>query len=60
MIVNVEPGIFTEVGHYIVLVGVNTDGRIRIHNPNAPEDNETSWDLDTIMHDARNYWAFSA
>lgn len=60
VIVNVGPGAFTKVGHYIVLVGVDDDGRIRIHNPNAPEDNETSWDLDTIMHDARNYWAFSA
>lgn len=60
IIVNVAPGTFTEVGHYLVLTGVDTDGRVRMHNPNAPEDNEVSWDLSVIMNDARNYWAYSA
>ena len=55
-----NPGTFTEVGHYLVLTGVDTDGRVRMHNPNAPEDNEVSWDLSVIMNDARNYWAYSA
>ena len=60
IIVNVGPGTFTTVGHYIVLTKADGNDRVFIHNPNAPEDNETSWDINLIMDEARNFWAFSA
>lgn len=60
VIVNVGPGTFTTVGHYIVLTENAGDGLVYIHNPNAPEDNANPWELSLIMDEARNYWAFSA
>lgn len=60
VIVNVGPGSFTSVGHFIVLTGVDESGKIWVHNPNAPEDNKVSWDFNIIARDARSFWSFSA
>lgn len=60
IIVNVGPGSFTSVGHFIVLTGVDESGKIWVHNPNAPEDNKVSWDFNIIARDARSFWSFSA
>ncbi len=56
----VEPGDFTTVGHFIVLVDEEADGTISIRDPNSAEHSRMTWDLDRILGQCRNIWAFSA
>lgn len=59
VIASMAPGTFTDVGHFIVLCGVEDDGSIEIRDPNSPERSHKTWSLDQIIPEARNFWAFS-
>lgn len=52
------PGVFTESGHFIVLVGVE-DGKIRVNDPNSKERSEKLWDFDDFKYQIKNMWAYS-
>lgn len=56
----VGPGDFTTEGHFIVLSGEFSDGTICVHDPNSVERSQRTWDLDRIIGQCRNIWAFSA
>ncbi len=58
VIASVKPGVFTQVGHYIVLVGYE-DGKFRVNDPNSPVRSAQLWDWDTFIGDVRNFWAIS-
>ena len=58
VIASVKPGVFTPVGHYIVLVGYE-DGKFRINDPNSHERSERLWEWDEFIGDVRNFWAIS-
>ena len=45
---------------YIVLVGLDDEGRLIVHDPNSAERTEQTWDLQTVLRQCRNIWAFSA
>lgn len=49
------PGIFTKVGHYIVLVGCE-DGKIRVNDPNSIIRSRQLWDFDEIQDQISNLW----
>lgn len=53
------PGDFTDNGHYIVLLRVNEDGSIAVNDPNSPKNSEKSWDLERLMGQMENLWAYS-
>ncbi len=53
------PGDFTDSGHYIVLTGVNEDGRITINDPNSIIKSEQTWDLEAIMPQMKNLWKYN-
>ncbi len=53
------PGDFTTEGHFIVLCSEEADGTIQIRDPNSQERSEQTWDLDGIMSQCLNIWAFS-
>ncbi len=58
IICSVGPGDFTTTGHFIVLAGVTEDGRVVVHDPNSPAHSAETWDVDQIIGQARNFWAF--
>lgn len=53
-----RPGDFTTTGHFIVLTGV-LDGKITVNDPNSPKNSEKLWEIDTIMKQTRDLWAYS-
>lgn len=55
----VGPGDFTTTGHFIVLTGINGDGTVNVNDPNSRIKSERTWDLQQIMHQIQNLWAFS-
>lgn len=58
VIASMAPGDFTDVGHFIVLCGVNDDGSIEIRDPNSPARSHQPWPLERLIPQARNFWAF--
>ena len=54
---NVKPGIFTTVGHYMLIVGYE-DGKFKINDPNSYANSEKLWALDEFVQDVRIMWSF--
>lgn len=59
IICSVGRGDFTNDGHFIVLSGLNADGTVAVKDPNSIERSKTSWELDRILPQCRNLWAYS-
>lgn len=53
------PGDFTTTGHFIVLSGITEDGRIVVHDPNSEVRSSMTWELETILNQCQNLWAYS-
>lgn len=51
------PGDFTTTGHFIVLAGVMED-KIIVNDPNSPKNSEKLWDIEKIMKQTRDLWAY--
>lgn len=58
IVCSMNPGDFTESGHYIVLVGYE-DGGFRVHDPNSPERSAMLWPYDRIADQIGNLWSFA-
>ncbi len=58
VIASMQPGDFTTVGHFIVLVSMQ-DGKVLVHDPNSYK-NSTLWDMDTVLQQTSALWAFWA
>ncbi len=58
VICSVGPGDFTAKGHFIVLTGVDSQGKIIIRDPNSPERTQMTWDINTILNQCLNLWAY--
>ena len=52
------PGDFTTEGHFIVLTGVDEDGKIIVNDPNSEELSEKTWDLERLMGQMKNLWRY--
>lgn len=59
IICSVRPGDFTTVGHFIVLAGLDDAGRAVVHDPNSAERSSQTWDIQRVLDQCRNLWAFS-
>lgn len=57
---SVGPGDFTTTGHFIVLTGIDGQGRLTIRDPNSSERTGKAWDFDTVLGQCRALWAYSA
>ena len=55
----VGEGDFTITGHFIVLYGVNSDGTVKVYDPNSCKLSEKSWDIYEILDQSRDLWTFS-
>lgn len=53
------PGDFTTSGHFIVICGMDEQGKAIIRDPNSEANTNKAWSLDTIIAQARNFWAYS-
>lgn len=51
------PGDFTTTGHFIVLTGV-MEGQVTVNDPNSPKNSEKLWDVDVLMKQTRDLWAY--
>ena len=47
------PGMFTTGGHYIVLRGVTSDGKILINDPNSQSNSQKAFPLETLIRQAK-------
>lgn len=60
IICSMGPGDFTVSGHFIVLSALNKDGTIQIRDPNSPKNSEKDWELQRLMNQMQNLWAYTA
>lgn len=58
IIVNVEQGDFTSIGHYVVLVGIENE-YIIINDPNSPDRSNEKWTFERLAPQIKNGWSFS-
>lgn len=59
VIASVAPGDFTTTGHFIVITGIDEQGNLDIRDPNSAERSGMTWDVDRVLGQCRNLWAFS-
>ena len=60
MIMSMGPGNFTRGGHYIVLKGITSDGKIIVADPASRDRSSQVWSADLIASQAKNMWSFDA
>lgn len=53
------PGDFTTSGHFIVLTGVDEEGKITVCDPNSRLNSEKHWDAGEIIRQIRNLWGYT-
>lgn len=54
-----RPGDFTATGHFIVLTGVDEEGRVTVCDPNSKINSEKSWDVDDLIPQIKNLWSYT-
>ena len=59
IICSVGPGDFTSAGHFIVLCGLDGEGKVIVHDPNSQKNSEKTWELDRLMSQMKNLWSYS-
>ena len=60
VIASVRPGDFTTEGHFIVIAGIDEKGGLVVHDPNSPTRSAQAWDVQRILGQCANLWAYSA
>lgn len=60
LIVSVNPGVFTERGHIIVIKGYNRNGDFLINDPNSIINTNKSWSFDELKDQIRKIWGVSS
>ena len=60
LIINVGPGDFTDNGHFIVATGLDSEGKVIINDPYSAERSNRTWDIDTLVSQAKAFYAYSA
>lgn len=59
VIASMGKGTFTKGGHFIVLVGKDTNGNIVVNDPASKDRSNKSWPLSLFGKEGKNFWAFS-
>lgn len=54
----VRPGMFTNVGHYIVLYGIDDADRIGVYDPNSPSRSARRWGIVEVLNEIETMWAY--
>lgn len=53
-----RPGDFTTSGHFIVLTGVDEEGKVTVCDPNSRENSEQGWDVENLIPQIKNLWSY--
>ena len=59
MICSMYPGDFTYTGHFIVLTGIDSEGKIIVNDPNSIKNSNKHWAIEEILPQIRNIWIYS-
>ena len=54
-----NPGTFTEIGHFIVIERLGSDGKALVHDSNSVGRSMRTWNLDLICQEAAGVWVMS-
>ena len=58
IVANVGPGVFTEIGHYLLVVGYE-DGKFQINDPNSPANSQKLWEFEEFADQIKMMWSFA-
>ncbi|MBQ9341349.1 MAG: C39 family peptidase [Lachnospiraceae bacterium] len=58
IICSMKPGDFTYTGHFIVLTGIDEDGKIMVNDPNSRNNSDKHWDVDTLVKQIKALWVY--
>ncbi len=53
-----RPGDFTTTGHFIVLSGVDEEGRIIVCDPNSRNNSAKTWEVEDLIPQIKNLWSY--
>ena len=56
----VDPGDFTDVGHYIILKSIDDRAMVEVYDPNSPERSARKWDIVRVLNQTAIAWVYSA
>lgn len=59
LVCSMYPGDFTYTGHFIILSGLDKDGKVIVKDPNSRKNSEKHWDMDVLLSQIRAVWVFS-
>ncbi len=54
IIINMGAGTFTNDGHYILLRGLNSEGRVLVNDPNSSDRSASSYPVEQIVREAKS------
>lgn len=58
VICSVKPGDFTYTGHFIVLVGIDDEGRVKVNDPNSPKNSARKWSFEKVFRQIKAAWGY--
>lgn len=58
MICSVRPGDFTYSGHFIVLTGIDNNGKITVNDPNSRKNSNKHWKLSDLVPQIKALWLY--
>ena len=59
IICNMQPGTFTDIGHYIVVAAIDDEGMCTVYDPNSSYRSAQLWPLQTILTECDMAWAYT-
>lgn len=59
VICSMKPGDFTYTGHFIVLTGIDQEGKVLLNDPNSRVRSEKTWEMERIQEQIKSAWAYS-
>jgi hypothetical protein len=58
LIMSMGPGTFTKSGHFIVLRGIDSDGKIIVADPNSEERSNQTYDVSVFLNEGKQIWSY--
>lgn len=56
----VDPGDFTNVGHFIILKSIDDRAMVEVYDPNSPERSARKWDIVRVLNQTDVAWIYSS
>lgn len=60
VICSMKPGDFTYTGHFIVLVGIDDEGEVKVNDPNSPKNSACTWPFEKVFRQIKAAWGYEA